>query len=202
MAKSKSKPERRRGKRHRPLSLTPQAVDAIVLLVEAGASPPAATGTLYSPDSGRLWMERGEAAHVDLAENPDKAVIGDDGITHHPDSDQDLLLQFYRRVVRAGAVAYGTAESRLHEKNPLEWLTGPVGRLVAQIVGVTPYVKRAEVEVNVLTVGTVVDQAFQVLEGDGRPGTRSFRHGERTSRDRPQGLPVGPRWRLAPLVRG
>ncbi len=39
---------------------------------------------------------------------------------------------------RAATAAYGTAEARLKDKNPLDWLTGPSGRSVARLLGTEP----------------------------------------------------------------
>jgi len=153
----------------RPVSLTPEAITAIGLLVEAGASPAAAVGTLYDRSVSYRWLKRGEDALIYVQEHAETIQPGPDGLLHHPEPDEDLFLTFFRQVGRAGATAYASAEERLKDRTPMDWLSGPVGRSVAMLIGAPVYVKRAEVEVNVLTVGTVVDQAFQVLEGDGVP---------------------------------
>ena len=69
-------------------------------------------------------------------------------------------------------VAYGTAEARLKDKNPLDWLTGPSGRSVALLLGMEPYSRRPKVDVNVMTIPEMVDQSFKVLEAAGEPVAR------------------------------
>lgn len=169
---AKRKPHPKRAKTGRPVSLTPERISAIALLVEAGSSPQAATATLFSPGSYQNWIERGETALAFVQDPENDVQVSPDGLLHHPEPDEDLMLSFLRAVMRAGALAYADAEARLQAKNPLEWMTGPFGRTIARLLDLVPYQKRAEVEVNVLTVGTVVDQAFQVLEGDGHGVSR------------------------------
>lgn len=163
---------RKRAKAGRPVSLTPQHIEAIGLLVEAGASPGAAVATMYEPKSCSRWLERGQAALTYVEEHASDLQPDEDGIRHHPDPDEDLFASFCLRVGQACASAYSSAEARLKDRTPMDWLSGPVGRTVARILDLPVYSKRPDVQVNMLTVGSVVDQAFEVLAGDGRPVPR------------------------------